>query len=110
MPTFKARTFGIRQQTDVVTQRYLAMPGVDTGGDEGEIIVNAERAAQEGARRKGGAARELALYIAHGMDHLAGFDDATPAERQAMRRREMNWLAALQPLPDSLLLPPGDAE
>ena len=59
-----------------------------------ELVINAERALAEGRRRAGGAARELALYLAHGMDHLAGRDDDTPARRRAMRRRETRWLEA----------------
>jgi len=45
-------------------------------------------------RRAGGPDRELALYLAHGCDHLAGADDATPRQRAAMRRRELRWLRA----------------
>ncbi|MBQ3810327.1 MAG: hypothetical protein II839_05855, partial [Kiritimatiellae bacterium] len=47
---------------------------------------------------------ELALYLAHGFDHLAGSDDATAAGYRAMRRRELRWLAAL-PSPPRLFLP-----
>jgi ssRNA-specific RNase YbeY (16S rRNA maturation enzyme) len=56
------------------------------------VFVNAERARAEGLRR-GGVADELALYIAHGCDHLAGASDRTPAGRARMRRREQAWLA-----------------
>ena len=41
------------------------------------------------------ADRELALYLAHGCDHLTGADDATPAGRARMRRRELGWLREL---------------
>jgi ssRNA-specific RNase YbeY (16S rRNA maturation enzyme) len=51
-----------------------------------------------------GADAELALYIAHGFDHLSGADDNTPARRAAMRRTEMRWLAALQPEIKNLIL------
>jgi len=92
MPAYKAGCFGVRVQTDVVTQAYAAVPGVCAA--TAELIVNAERAREEGRRRAGGPARELALYLAHGLDHLAGRDDDTPARRRAMRRRETAWLAA----------------
>jgi len=75
----------------VVSQMYEGIPGVV--GATGEMVVNAERAREEGAKRDGGTARELALYVAHGFDHLAGADDDTPARRRAMRRRETRWLA-----------------
>ena len=92
MPAYKAGCFGFRAQTDVVTQAYAAVPGVCEA--TAELIVNAERARAEGRRRPGGPARELALYLAHGLDHLAGADDDSPARRRAMRRRETAWLEA----------------
>ena len=59
-----------------------------------EIIVNAERAWLAGSRRRGWSpSRELALYIAHGCDHLNDERDTTPAGRRRMRRRELHWLA-----------------
>ena len=92
MPGYKAGCFGVRRQTDVVTQAYAAVPGVCAA--TAELVVNAERARAEGRARPGGPARELALYLAHGLDHLAGADDDVPARRRAMRRRETAWLAA----------------
>ena len=81
--------------TDVITQRYETCPG-EPDGLVGELFVNVERAAASAPRRAGWSAdRELALYLAHGFDHLAGADDATPAERGRMRRRELRWLRAL---------------
>ena len=92
MPAYKAGCFGVRVQTDVVAQSYEAVPGVCAA--TAELILNAERARAEGRARAGGPARELALYLAHGLDHLAGADDDTPARRRAMRRRETAWLDA----------------
>ena len=93
MPAYKAGCFGVRAQTDVVAQAYAAVPGVC--GATAELVLNAERAKAEGRVRAGGPARELALYLAHGLDHLAGADDDTPARRRAMRRRETAWLDAV---------------
>jgi rRNA maturation RNase YbeY len=84
--------FGRDYVTDVISLAYPPLPG-ETGG-AGELIINLELAAREGARRAGGPDRELALYLAHGCDHLAGADDATPPQRAAMRRRELRWLRA----------------
>lgn len=92
MPDCKERVFGIRRQTDVISLAYAAIPGIQPA--TAELVVNAERALQEGAGRPGGAARELALYLAHGLDHLAGHDDDSPAARRSMRRRETRWLDA----------------
>lgn len=86
--------------TDVITQRYAPIPG-EPAGLVGELFVNVERAHQAAPRRAGWSPdRELALYLAHGCDHLTGADDATPRERVRMRRRELAWLkkVPLKPL------------
>ena len=88
--------------TDVITQRYEPFPG-EPAGVIGELFVSVERAVRAAPRRAGWSPdRELALYVAHGFDHLTGADDATPAERARMRRRELGWLGRL-PAPRLLL-------
>lgn len=78
--------------TDVITQRYDPLPG-EPEGLQGELFVNVERALEVAAVcSKWSPDQELALYIAHGCDHLSGADDATPAEYNRMRRRELRWL------------------
>jgi rRNA maturation RNase YbeY len=78
--------------TDVITQRYDAMPG-EAPGVYGELYVNVERAASAAPAREGWSAeKELLLYVAHGMDHLSGEDDLDDAGRMRMRRRELKWL------------------
>jgi rRNA maturation RNase YbeY len=76
--------------TDVICFKYDPLPGEDNSVG-GEIIVNVERALVEG-RARGSVARELALYLAHGCDHLAGESDVTKAGYMRMRRRESRWL------------------
>ena len=59
---------------------------------EGEIIISVETAARM-ARELGWSARgELALYLVHGLLHLAGYDDLTDDERPLMRARERELL------------------
>lgn len=83
---------GVEGATDVITQRYDAMPGEEPGV-YGELYVNAERAVSAAPSRPGwNAEKELLLYVAHGMDHLAGEDDLEEAGRRRMRRRELKWL------------------
>ncbi len=82
---------GLDDITDVISFPHAPMPGEERHALRGDIIVNAQLAMQEGATR-GCPAHELALYIAHGLDHLAGGTDSTPASRQKMRRRELAWL------------------
>ena len=81
--------------TDVVTQRYDAMPGEDPGV-YGELYVNCDQALRAAPRRRGwSVAKELLLYVAHGMDHLSGADDLSTSDYARMRRRELAWLRQL---------------
>ena len=75
--------------TDVISFRYDPMPGEDAGYS-GEIVVNVQQARRN--PRCGDESRELALYIAHGCDHLSGESDLTPQGYRRMRRRELRWL------------------
>ena len=94
--------FGKDRSTDVISFRYDPIPGEEPAAT-GDLIVNVECAVREGAAREGADA-ELALYIAHGFDHLSGADDDTPSRRAAMRRTEKRWLAALQSETQKLIL------
>jgi len=85
------RYLGHRRATDV-----LAFPlGEGPGPDRllGEIVVSAETAVAEAARRGIPADAELALYTVHGLLHLLGYDDQAPADRRRMRRAERAALA-----------------
>lgn len=73
--------------TDVISFAY---PDVRSA----ELLLNVQRAVEEARRRRGDVSRELALYLAHGIQHLAGRDDATPAQRRAMQRVQQGWLRA----------------
>lgn len=53
-----------------------------------EVIVNGELAMREARHRGHSAEAELALYIAHGLLHNLGFDDATAAQAAEMHRLE----------------------
>jgi rRNA maturation RNase YbeY len=85
-----AAVMGHDRATDVLTLAYESIPG-EPAGATAELVLNAERAWQQGGGRRE-ADRELALYLAHAVDHLCGFDDHTPADRRSMRRREWRWL------------------
>jgi rRNA maturation RNase YbeY len=77
--------------TDVITQRYDATPG-EPEGLIGELFINVERACTIPRAKGWTKQQELALYLAHGFDHLTGADDATAQQRTTMRRRERRWL------------------
>ena len=92
--TVLAAVNGAAGATDVVTQRYDAMPD-EAPGVYGELYVNCDQAVRAAPKRRGwSAAKELLLYVAHGMDHLSGADDLEPADYARMRRRELAWLKA----------------
>lgn len=86
---------GAEGPTDVITQRYDAMPG-EAEGVYGELYVNVDQALRVAPKRRGWSpVKELLLYVAHGMDHLSGADDLKPRDYDRMRRRELNWLSSL---------------
>ncbi len=93
--------FGKDRATDVISFRSEPIPGEK--GVSGDLIVNVECALHEGPQHDGISA-ELALYIAHGFNHLSGADDNTPAKRAAMRRTELRWLNELKSKANRLTL------
>ena len=88
------RYFGKDTVTDVISQRYEPFPG--ECGCTGEIIVNLQQAQRARCIRNWTYNRELALYIAHGIDHLHGGLDDTPSQQQQMRQRELRWLRQIE--------------
>ena len=86
---------GVAGATDVITQAYDAVPP-EAPGLYGELFVNTDQALRAAPQRKGWSpAKELLLYVAHGMDHLSGADDCAEADYNRMRRRELKWLNSL---------------
>ena len=84
--------FGKNNVTDVISICFNPMPG-ENQQHTGEIIVNVQCAMNEGTQRKStNPSRELALYIAHGIDHIHDQNDEDDSERKRMRRRELRWL------------------
>jgi probable rRNA maturation factor len=62
---------------------------------EGEIVASLDTARREAAAAGWSAADELLLYVVHGALHLAGYDDATPADAALMRWAEAQVLDRL---------------
>ena len=59
---------------------------------EGEVVVSADTAKANAAQYKSTPADELLRYVIHGALHLVGYDDATPRQRAAMRKKEDQYL------------------
>jgi ssRNA-specific RNase YbeY (16S rRNA maturation enzyme) len=91
MACVKKRCFGREEDTDVVALAYAPVPGEGPGW-MAEIFVNAERARCSAPCGRWSTAREFALYLAHGCDHLGGACDRTRSEQMRMRRRELRWI------------------
>jgi len=80
--------------------RFMSIPGptdvltfpldVDERGraTSGEIVICVPEARRRARAHGSEPARELLLYAVHGMLHLYGWDDQTPAEFKAMHREE----------------------
>jgi probable rRNA maturation factor len=82
--------FGKNRPTDVISFRYDPVPGEEEAWS-GDLIINVDRAVQVGPDHNG-IDYELALYIAHGFDHLSGAEDDSDEKHQNMRATETAWL------------------
>lgn len=94
MTEINAQYLGRTGTTDVIAFLFNDAP-LTRDDCAGEIIVSAELAVSEATRRGLASEDELALYIVHGSLHLAGYDDATAAQANAMHTREKEILAEL---------------
>jgi probable rRNA maturation factor len=61
--------------------------------EPGELVISVEHVISQAKRYRSTAARELALYVVHGVLHLAGHDDIKPRDRLRMRSAE-RWMMA----------------
>jgi probable rRNA maturation factor len=83
--TLNRKYLGIDSATDV-----MAFGDDRTGGGSlvGDIAISSDKA-KTNARLFGTSFREeLALYVIHGILHLAGYDDRTAREKRKMRKME----------------------
>lgn len=71
--------------TDILTFGYEGI---------GELIISADHAISNARRFRTTPERELALYVIHGILHLHGYNDHTPAQRRRMRAAERRFMAA----------------
>ncbi|NQT94478.1 MAG: rRNA maturation RNAse YbeY [Lentisphaerae bacterium] len=98
LASLNERLFGRAGTTDVISLPFASVPG-DNAEAGGEIFVNTDQAIRGAAAIRGGRSRrwgpaeELALYMAHGCDHLTGASDLDRPGRARMRRRELRWIA-----------------
>jgi probable rRNA maturation factor len=92
--------------------QYHATPGptdilsFDYGDGEAELIISVEHAVAQARRFRTTAAREIILYVVHGVLHLSGHSDLTRPDRSRMRaaeRRIMDRLSRTHKFGDMVL-------
>jgi rRNA maturation RNase YbeY len=100
------RFLGHQGSTDVITfdhrvpvRRQAPFPQVPSPASDavdGEIFICIDEALSQARRFRSNWQSELVRYLVHGVLHLVGFDDATPAARAVMKREEgrrLRWLS-----------------
>lgn len=88
MLAYNRQYLGHDDHTDVIT---FAM---DEGPDvQGEVLLSHERIKENASLFKVPMADELRRVMVHGLLHLLGHKDKTPAQRAAMRALEDKYLA-----------------
>jgi probable rRNA maturation factor len=58
-------------------------------------VISAEMAKRQARAFRTSLEHELRLYIAHGLLHLCGYDDKTPAGAAEMKRLQESMVASL---------------
>ncbi|MGH2534029.1 MAG: rRNA maturation RNase YbeY [Thermomicrobiales bacterium] len=77
---------GIDEETDVMTFPSQKVFGHEPKG--GEIVVSSERAVEQASEHGHSTEEEFRFLIVHGLLHLCGWTDESPAKREAMLSRQ----------------------
>lgn len=68
----------------------------DDNAVEGEVYVDLDTAAERHEDFDTSFDREAYRYVIHGMLHLVGYDDATESAQETMRKKEDQYLDAVE--------------
>lgn len=79
--------------TDVITFNHNE--GAGDGALHGEIFISIDDAVAQAGPFGATWQSEVVRYLAHGILHLEGYDDTTPARRRTMKREENKLVKAL---------------
>lgn len=76
-------------------RKFLGRPGATDvlTFQHGEIFISVDTAGRHARAFGNSLIRELKLYIVHGLLHLHGFDDQTPAEAHKMKAAQERILS-----------------
>lgn len=80
---------GHRTLTDIITFQYH----IDGQPLEGDIFISIPRVKENATKYKANPTDELHRVMVHGLLHLMGYRDKTPAEKKAMREKEASCLS-----------------
>jgi probable rRNA maturation factor len=75
--------------TDVLTFDYTDTPGVI----EGDIYISIDRVIANAQAWQQSFTKELQTVMVHGVLHLLGYEDQTPAAKALMRQKEMEYVS-----------------
>lgn len=78
--------------TDIVTFHYSQTPGIV----EGDLYISIDRVKENAKTQNSSFFDELHRVIVHGVLHICGYGDKTPAEKVIMRKKEDEALALLK--------------
>jgi probable rRNA maturation factor len=88
----KARYFGVRKATDVISLNYSTVPGYL----EGEIYISLETARRQAKQYRVSLQDEVRRLAVHGLLHLLGYTDDEPSNRLKMAELEDGALRRLK--------------
>lgn len=98
MARLNEKFLGHDGSTDVITFNYAQ--GKETKILRGDIFICLDEAVAQARQFRTTWQSELIRYAIHGLLHLIGFDDTTPAKRRRMKRQEDRWLRQISGLYD----------
>ncbi len=75
-------------ETDIITFHDLD----EDDGIEGELLISVDTVKSNSKKYKTSFGNELSRVVIHGMLHLCGYKDNTPAEKQIIRKKEDYFL------------------
>lgn len=83
--------------SDQVHRDFMDIPGATDviTFHHGEIVIGAQVAERQAAEYGEPLAREILRYLVHGLLHLAGHEDADPAERATMESAQESIITTL---------------
>jgi probable rRNA maturation factor len=92
--------FASRKEITKLNERFLGHEGptdvitFDYGGHmlHGEIFICPSEAVIQAKEFGTTPQMELVRYVVHGLLHLRGYDDRTPAQQKKMKRAEDSWV------------------